>query len=112
MKKEIEVWLKISQAWKRTVVFMKLVRHKTLNGTLHWEYDEYSFAIIGHYRDLEIKLMHDARNDERWGDRKSKQYLDNPYRNKKRAFEKYEFDEEIRDIIKKIDEKAQKENVS
>lgn len=103
MKKEIEISLKIAQAWKRSVVFMKLVKHKLGNKNLHGEWDRYSFAIIWHYRTTELKLLAQIGSDDRGGDRKSKEYRENKFREQRKIFDKYTYDDELRAIIVRID---------
>lgn len=115
MKKEIEISLKIAQAWKRSVVFMKLVKHKIGNGHLHGEWDRYSFAIIWHYRSTEWKLLSQIWSDDRGGDRKSQEYKENKFREHKKLFDKYIYDDELRAIIARIDKEetpVRKEKVS
>lgn len=104
MKKDALIQYKISQAWKRTVVFMKLLRHKKANGHLVWEYDDYVFAIIWHFRNTENALLKETYKDERWGDRKSDEFRKQKLLEGKRvAFNKYEYDNQVRAIIKKIE---------
>lgn len=104
MKKDALIQYKISQAWKRTTVFMKLLRHKKANWHLVGVYDDYVFAIIAHYRDTELKLLWETRRDDRWWDRKSKDFKVHKLLEWKRvAFNKYEYDNQVRAIIKKIE---------
>lgn len=117
MKKERLISLKISQSWKRTAVFLKLVRHKLDNGHLSWTWDQYSFALIGHYRKTEWSLLEEIHKEEtRWWDRHSQEYkshiLNNPMREKKKIFNKYEFDNELRKIITDIDSREKEQNLS
>lgn len=104
MKKETLTQHKITQAWKRTAVFLKLIRHKKANGNLKWEYDDYVYAISWHYRDTENILIKESYKDERWGDRKSQWFKEWRILEWKRiVFNKYEYDNQIRAIIKKIE---------
>ena len=83
---------------------MKLLRHKKANWHLVWVYDDYVFAIISHYRDTENRLMRESTKDDRWWDRKSKDFKEHKMLEWKHvAFNKYEYDNQVRGIIKKIE---------
>lgn len=86
---------------------MKLVRHKKANWHLKWNYDDYAYAIIAHYRKTEQRLMAEAHKDWRWWDVKSEAYKESKrlwlYESKRIAFDRFTYDDEIRDIIKKVE---------
>lgn len=104
MKKETLTQHKINQAWKRTVVFMKLLRHKKANWNLKWNYDDYIYAVTAHFRETENMLIKESYKDDRWGDRKSQEFKQKRLLEWKRVvFDRFQYDDQIRAIIKKIE---------
>lgn len=116
MKKPEIIAIKIGTAWKHTVVFLKLVKHKLDNGNLSWEWDSYSFAIINHFRATEAKLNEKLLVDERGWDRHSisakQSQIAKRFTEHAVLFDKYAYDQEIREIIKWVDEKEKSKILS
>lgn len=116
MKKPEIIAIKISTAWKHTASFMKLVRHKLSNGNLHWHWDQYSFALIWHYRKIEASLNEKLLVDERWWDRHSekakKERESKKFCDHEKIFDRWAYDDELRKIIKDIDDREKAKNLS
>lgn len=116
MKKPEIIAIKISIAWKHTAQFMRLVRHKLWNGNLHWNWDQYSFALIRHFREVEATLNDKLLVDERWWDRHSekakKERESKRFCEHEKIFDRWAYDDELREIIKSIDDREKAKNLS